>query len=91
MWGKSMQNVEMGDIMKTAVLVLFVVIAAGCASENKLLENSATATTVSAPEFAPDPVDENENQSKVLNKSKKCPKNAKLVNGKCTMQVESND
>lgn len=75
--------------MKKAAWVLFLVIASGCTTQSKVEESSSTTPAVSAPPAPAEIVDEN--QSKVLNKNKKCPRNSKVVNGKCTLQVESND
>ena len=71
-------------------LVLFLIMLVGCASGEKPVDNSTSATTgISTTESGADSAEDN--QSKVLNKNKKCPKNSKLVNGKCMLQVESND
>jgi hypothetical protein len=39
----------------------------------------------------PGPDETKDASSEVLNKNKKCPKKSKMVNGKCMLQVESND
>ncbi len=64
----------------------------GCAT-NETVKNEGLDSP-SEPPAAAEQVQKKEAPSEVLNKNEgkvKCPKNAKLVNGKCLLQVESND
>jgi hypothetical protein len=77
--------------------LVFAVSLMGCAStpskntsEPPPSVNSATNSGLDKT-TPPAPGDDKDNSSRVLNKNKSCPKNSKMVNGKCTLQVESDD
>ena len=68
---------------------VMAVLIVGCASSAPVSEKPTeypSAPVVAAPSEAP----KNE-ASEVLNKNKKCPRKSKLVNGKCTLQVETTE
>jgi hypothetical protein len=73
--------------MKFQVLaVLLLVFLVSCA-EKQESANAAKATDAAT---APAPGDTQDSDSHIL-AEKKCPKNSKVVNGKCTLAVESTE
>lgn len=68
-------------------MALITISLAGCATSGSAPESNTSQAVEKAEPAAP----VEEETSRVLNKNKKCPKNAKVVNGKCMMNVESND
>lgn len=69
--------------MKYQLVAVVLLFGMGCASSSKVETVKSTNSGATASEDARD-------GSRVLNKTK-CPKNGKIVDGKCTLQVESDD
>jgi hypothetical protein len=78
--------------MRQLIFALVFAALAGCSStakqQNALDEDRSTSVKASHDEAAPPPED---SSSRILSTKKKCPRHSKLVNGKCTLDVESND
>lgn len=75
----------------TCLLAALTLISIGCASQPKNADSEDRAdSATSSRETALDKETLEDSSSKILN-PKKCPRKSKMVNGKCTLQVESAD
>jgi hypothetical protein len=76
--------------MNKILIPIAAFLLAACSSEpvKQPAEHNVQPST-SASQAGPD--ETKDEPSQVLNKSKKCPKKTKLVNGKCLMDVETSE
>jgi PBP1b-binding outer membrane lipoprotein LpoB len=74
------------------IISLAAVLMVGCSSTPAAKSSGSDSEKMPSTQASePGTQDAKESASEVLNKNKKCPKKSKMVNGKCMLQVESND
>lgn len=77
--------------MMKFILGILCVSAMGCASTSTPNNENSSEPQAKATDTATTADDGANEPSKILTRNKKCPKNSKVVNGKCTLQVESDE